>query len=935
MSASDGRVLGSQKIVDHGENLERWNLVVMGDGYRESELGTYRQDVRRFVQILRQREPFGQLWNAVNVVRVDVASNASGADRTAGGAVNAVSVATYFDAFYSAPPLERLLVIDAEAALDLADEHCLEHDAVLVIVNDAQYGGSGGAAAVCGSSNESMAIGIHELAHSVFGLADEYEYLAGCGSGEAGHDTYVGAEPAEPNVTANATAATIKWATLLSPGVPVPTTSNPDCTQCDPLAADPHPAGTVGAYMGARYFHCGLFRPSFTCKMRDESAPAFCPVCQNEVRAQLAPLLPPESLVWPEEFLAFEDVPVGLGGIGITTHRALVWEVVTNAAKTFRVADRSGMPAMFDFPFGTSVTVGPSDSEPLAIARIWISYTSTVVGQADAGVVRVECVETGEARDVYVGGNTIDRPRTSLALVLDCSGSMDDEGSDGTRKIDIARRAADVLLDVMLPENALSIVRFDQAAERLMDATLMGDENAGAGRAAARSIIAGAQLEPSGRTSIGAGLEAAVEALAESATGEEPFDTQAMLVLSDGRENRSPRISDVASLINADTFAVGIGIPANLNVEALNALTEDLGGYLVITGAPDNDQETRLKKYFLQILAGVSNAEVVLDPRGEARQGAAPARTAFFLTDSDHGADVMILSRYPSGLDVALVSPEGLRVAAADMPGTPWAQFTVGTGICYFRFALPLRTRRARDAHAGRWQLEVSLNGKGIDFLRKENHGKGRRARPDAGALSLPYDVIVHAYSMLQFKASASPGLAAVGTTVNLTARLQEFAAPPVRTARVVASVSSPDGRASNVRLVHQGDGCYAAELQGVKRGLHTVRVRAQGTSQHGWDYTRERTCTFAVNQSGHDDKPDAVPERPMGWHDWTQFLLAAGVITVDKARLLARLAPNPEVKVGGPDSRRKPMPTTRPGPKRNRQAAAVKSKMMRPAPKK
>lgn len=210
MASSDGSVLGSLKIVDHGENLERWNLVIVGDGYRSSEMQTFHTDVGRFLVSLRARDPFGSLWPGINVVRVDVASTDSGADRQAGGAVAAVTANTYFDAVYHAPPLERLLTVDDVLARSVAEDRCLEYDQVVVIVNDAQYGGSGGSVAVCGSSNDSMAIAIHELGHSAFGLADEYESLGGCNSGEVGHDSYSGAEPAEPNVTRESTAAAVK-----------------------------------------------------------------------------------------------------------------------------------------------------------------------------------------------------------------------------------------------------------------------------------------------------------------------------------------------------------------------------------------------------------------------------------------------------------------------------------------------------------------------------------------------------------------------------------------------------------------------------------------------------------------------------------------------------------------------------------------------------
>jgi len=569
------------------------------------------------------------------------------------------------------------------------------------------------------------------------------------------------------------------------------------------------------------------------------------------------------------------------------------------------VKDRSGLPAVFDFPFGTSISVGPSDAEPVAIARIWVSYTGAVVDQTDGGSMTVEYVETGETRDISVGAHTIARPRVSLALVLDCSGSMDDEGADGTRKIDIARRAADVLVDLTTAENVLSIVRFDQTAERLMEATLMGDEDSGAGRATARGIIAGPQLEPSGYTSIGSGLEAAVEVFADSATGEEPFDTEAVLVLTDGKETSEPYIRDVDSLVTADTFAVGIGVPADLDVEALNSLTEGLDGYLVMTGAPDDDHETRLKKYFLQILASVSNAEVVLDPHGEARGGASPGRVPFLLADSDYGADVMVLSPYPRGLDVTLVDPDERRVRPADLPGTPWARFVSGAGVSYYRLALPMAAGGLQQAHAGKWMVEISLNEKGTGYLNPKKPPKDGPQRIAMRHRALPYDVIVHAYSMLRLHAMVQPGLIAVGSRVRLTAILTEFDAPPLRSAKVFAEISRPDGRVWRIKLAHSGEGHYTDEIAAELVGLHTVRFQAHGKNQGGWDFTRERTLTFAVNKTGSDQEEKPMREPPMGWREWTRFLLAAGVIAPEKARVLERAAPTAGAGAKEPGRRR------------------------------
>ncbi len=74
----------------------------------------------------------------------------------------------------------------------------------MVIVNSPLYGGSGGAVATFSTHSAAVEIALHEMGHTAFGFADEYEYYAGCWTGETGRNVYPGGEPFEPNVTANA-----------------------------------------------------------------------------------------------------------------------------------------------------------------------------------------------------------------------------------------------------------------------------------------------------------------------------------------------------------------------------------------------------------------------------------------------------------------------------------------------------------------------------------------------------------------------------------------------------------------------------------------------------------------------------------------------------------------------------------------------------------
>jgi IgA Peptidase M64 len=88
VSASDGYVVGTTKVVDHGPDNARWNLVIIGDGYRASDLTQYHTDVQNFLTTLCATPPYDELFCGINVHRIDVVSTDSGADDPgcAGGA---------------------------------------------------------------------------------------------------------------------------------------------------------------------------------------------------------------------------------------------------------------------------------------------------------------------------------------------------------------------------------------------------------------------------------------------------------------------------------------------------------------------------------------------------------------------------------------------------------------------------------------------------------------------------------------------------------------------------------------------------------------------------------------------------------------------------------------------------------------------------------
>jgi hypothetical protein len=292
MPVTDGFVMTNSmvKFVNHGSSAERFNIVLLGEGYRVDEIAKFEADADHFVARLQATTPFDERWSALNIYRVNVVSTDSLADQTP-------NPNTYFRATLHA---SRLITLDQENAQgksgvalahEIADSRVQNsagqpvwHVIVLIVNSPLYHGAGGGDIAVYATAENSMTdgadIGIHELAHTIpFGLTDEY-YVNENGS------TYNAADPRdEPNVALTVADAVAKWGALINTGV-LPTAKNCLANNENAPASSVEP-NTVGAFEGAFHHACGLYRPQATCRMRHPSQP-FCAVCQRRIRETLA-----------------------------------------------------------------------------------------------------------------------------------------------------------------------------------------------------------------------------------------------------------------------------------------------------------------------------------------------------------------------------------------------------------------------------------------------------------------------------------------------------------------------------------------------------------------------------------------------------------------------------------------------------------------------
>lgn len=553
--------------------------------------------------------------------------------------------------------------------------------------------------------------------------------------------------------------------------------------------------------------------------------------------------------------LDFRNVPEGE-----TTWRAAVFSIGACEPVTFEVVSgptvlTGASGTTFGTPLGTSVVVDPNVASE---GRVWISFTGTREGDSATGTVTIRSVETGETWDIDLTATTIRRPTVGTMLVLDRSGSMENDAGDGRRRVDVLKEAAPVFVDLLREDDGVGVVHFDQDAQLVAGLSIAGSAS-GAGRMAANAAIDAHTPNPTGFTSIGDGIDVAQMALSGRLASS--FDETAIVVLTDGRENRPLYIADVAGDIGGRVFGIGLGTAEHINPAALTALTNSTGGYVLMTGTLDTDDQFTLQKYYLQILAGATNANVVLDPEGWLRQGQ-EHRIPFHVSETDITVDVIALTGdAPSDiLRFAVETPSGEVINA----GTSGVTIGAGNGLSFYRITLPVPTN-AGDERIGTWHAVLLLNEKiyerYLDKLDNDSRRDFPQALLQARTHGIRYSLNVHTTSNLRMQAKMAQNSMEMGAVLTLRAVLEEYGQKVTSRAQVRAEMERPDGTEAELILTEGEPGVFEANVEARLSGVYRFRVLASGRTFRGYPFTREQLLTGAVWSGGDDPFPTSDNE--------------------------------------------------------------------------
>jgi hypothetical protein len=562
------------------------------------------------------------------------------------------------------------------------------------------------------------------------------------------------------------------------------------------------------------------------------------------------------QVINPGNVIHFNDVPERE-----TAVRAAAFKIYTCQDTTLHVS--AGPTAPYQPLSSDPVPVPHPVSSPFIEGRVWFEFTPAAGSAGVAvpdGTVTIQCA--GQSFDFTLRANVIAPPTFAVALALDQSASMnDDAGFTGAKRHQVLKEAALRFVELIRLNNGMGFIRFDQDAHPTNDATFPGfaitrianDAN----RFAARNAVSGYAVNPAGDTSVGDGVQLAHD-LVNTAAVHADFNRQAIIVFTDGLENSDQLIAAVMGGITEPTYAIGLGNAQQVNTAALTRLTQGSGGYLLLTDllSSNIDDYFLTTKYFQQILAGVSNTNLVVDPSGFIGPGTT-IRIPFVLNETDIECTVILNVDIPV-VEMAVETPAGDLITPVNAGGLG-VNFTVGTNMSFYRFTLPVALGGGGGARGGTWHAVLVVNDRILLREAARTFGNDATAAARVQAHGARYSLSVQSYSNLKMNARLDQTSFEPGATLTLRVRLTEYDQPIDHRASVTAELRRPDTTTAVLSLSEVEPGIFETSVVATMAGVYRFRAIASGVTMRGLAFTREQTLTAGVFAGGDEPLPTST----------------------------------------------------------------------------
>lgn len=262
------REYNSFQVFNSGAASSKVDIVILPEGYTESDMETFKADCKKFADYFFDKSPFKENKEKFNILGVEAISDESGTDFPEKG----IWKKTLFNTnFYTFGTERYLMTTDNKTVRDVASN--VPYDQIYILVNTSEYGGGSiyNYYSVCMNNNRfEKQVFVHEFGHGFASLADEYV------TDDVSYQNFyeLDVEPADPNLT-TLVDFNSKWKNLVDEDTPIPTPEMQDYKN------------KVGAFEGGGYVKKGIYRPIYDCIMRSNSAVEYCPVCKKAIQGMI------------------------------------------------------------------------------------------------------------------------------------------------------------------------------------------------------------------------------------------------------------------------------------------------------------------------------------------------------------------------------------------------------------------------------------------------------------------------------------------------------------------------------------------------------------------------------------------------------------------------------------------------------------------------
>lgn len=268
-------------ILKSGSAEDCIDVAIVAEGYTADEKELFYSHAQKAVDAILSHEPFKSFRDRFNFVAVALESEDSGVSVPLQGEWRNTALQSNFSTFH----MDRYLT--TRKVGNIADRLCgIPYEHLIILANTQTYGGGGIYNFYTLTTSRHAAfepVVVHEFGHSFAGLADEYYY-----DDMYSPYYYPDVEPWEQNISTLADFGS-KWKDMLPEDTAIPTPPVEDRVLWETIADGNEDAAMkvrrdfIGVYEGAGYMSKGAYRAFPDCRMKTNTAPEFCPVCQRAI----------------------------------------------------------------------------------------------------------------------------------------------------------------------------------------------------------------------------------------------------------------------------------------------------------------------------------------------------------------------------------------------------------------------------------------------------------------------------------------------------------------------------------------------------------------------------------------------------------------------------------------------------------------------------